>query len=300
MINTSSIVNLLKPGLASIFGDYASYPSQWSEIYDVYSSDKAVEVDVEMKMLGLAQIRAEGAPTAIDNMQQQTITSYYHKYVALSFIITRQAIKDNLYKTKFPLMVKALKKSMAQTKETLAANVLNNGFDSAYTLGDGAPLFGPHPISTGPILNRPAVSTQLAEGSLESAVIAIRKFKDVAGLTIKTTPRKLVVSGDNEFNADRLLNSVFRTGTANNDISAVYNLSTIPEGAKVNQYITIPGFWMVMTDASEGFKHYEREPLETDVYTDFATDNVMAKALERYSFGVSNWRCAYASAPGAY
>lgn len=299
-INTTAIANLLRPGLSAVFGDYPSYPSQWSEIFDTYESDKAVEIEVEMKMLGLAQIRAEGAPTAVDTMGQRIITQYVHKYVALSFNITRQAIMDNLYKTKFPLMVKALKKSMAQTKEILGASILNNGFNAAYPLGDGQPLFSlNHPIDGGVVPNTPSVQADLNEASLESAIVTIQQFKDQAGLICMTKQEKMIVPPQGQFVVDRLLGSQFRTNTANNDISAIYNMSAVPRGYRVNQFLTNANAWFLLTDAPDGFKHYIREPIETDVYTDFSTDNLMAKAVERYSFGVSNFRAGYGSSGAA-
>jgi phage major head subunit gpT-like protein len=295
-INTTAIANLLRPGLAAVFGDYPNYPSQWSDIYEVYESDKAIELEVEMKMLGLAQIRPEGGPTAVDTMGQRIVTSYVHQYVALSFNITRQAIMDNLYKTKFPLMVRALKKSMAQTKEILGASVLNNGNNVGFPIGDGQPLFSTaHPIDTGVVANTPAVQADLNEASLESAIIAIQQFRDQAGLIVQTKPEKLILPPQGQFVGERLLGSVFRTNTNNNDISAVYNVSSVPQGYRVNQFLTFPNAWFLLTDAPDGFKHYIREPIETDVYTDFSTDNLMAKAVERYSFGVSNFRAAYGS-----
>lgn len=295
-INTTAIANLLRPGLAAVFGDYPLYPSQWSDIFETYESDKAVEIEVEMKMLGLASIRPEGSATAVDTMSQRVITSYVHKYVALSFNITRQAIMDNLYKTKFPLMVRALKKSMAQTKEILGASVLNNGFLAAYPIGDGQPLYSTqHPIDGGVVANTPAVQADLNEASLESAIIAIQQFKDQAGLIVQTKPEKLIIAPQGQFVAERLLASAFRTNTANNDISAVYNVSAVPQGYRVNQYLTAPNAWFLNTDAPDGFKHYIREAIETDVYTDFSTDNLLAKAVERYSFGISNFRASYGS-----
>lgn len=297
-INTTKIVNLLRPGLAAVFGDYASYPSQHSEIYEVYDSDKAVEIEVEMRMLGLGQIRAEGAPTAVDNgMGQRTVTSYVHRYVALSFSITRQALKDNLYKTKFPLMVRALKKSMAQTKEILGASVLNNGFSANFPIGDGQPVFSAvHPIDGGVVSNL-GVAADLNEASLESMLIQSQQFRDPAGLLIQTKPVKLIVPPQVQYSADRLLASSFRTNTNTNDISSIYNQSSVPQGYRVNQYLTSPSAWFMLTDAPDGFKHYVREAIETDVYADFQTDNLLAKAVERYSFGISNFRAGLAN-PG--
>lgn len=295
-INTSAIQSLLKPGLAAVFGDYAQYPSEWSEIFQVYESDKAVEVEVEMRMLGLGQIRPEGAPTAVDTMGQRIITSYVHKYVALSFNITRQAMVDNLYKTKFPLMVQALKQSMAQTKEILGASVFNNGNNTAFPIGDGQPFFSlSHPIDFGVVANTPTVQADLTEGSLEAGIIAVQSFKNQAGLTVKTNPTKLLVPTLGQFTAARLLESGFRTGTANNDINAVYNMSAIKDGYRVNHFLNANNAWFLLTDAKDGLKHYVREKLETDVYTDFSTDNLLAKAVERYSFGVSTYQSGYGS-----
>lgn len=295
-INTFAISNLLRPGLAAVFGSYPAYPSQWSEIFDVYESDKAVEIEVEMKMLGLAQIRPEGAQTAMDNMGQRIITNYVHQYIGLGFVITRQAIMDNLYKTRFPMMATALRDSLAQTKEILGAAVLNNGFNGAFPIGDGQPLFSTaHPIDGGTFSNTSSVAADLNEASLESAIITIQQFKNQAGLIVQTKPKKLIVAPQNQFVSERLLASAFRTNTANNDVSAIYNVTAIPEGYRVNQFLTTTSgqAWFVMTDAPDGFKHYVREKAETDVYTDFSTDNLQAKAIERYSFGVSNPRAAY-------
>lgn len=296
MINTTAIASLLRPGLSAVFGDYPMYPSQWSELYEVYESDKAVEYETEMRMLGLAQIRPEGGATAMDSMGQRIITSYVHKYVALGFQLTRQALVDNLYKTKFPLMARALKKSMAQTKEILGASLFNNGFLSTFPIGDGQAFFSTaHPIDTGTVANTPTVQADLNEASLESALISIQQFKDQAGLIVNTKAEKLVVPPQGQFTAERLLASAFRTNTPNNDVSAIYNMSSVPQGFRVNQFLTLPNSWYLLTDAPNGLKHFIREPIETDVQTDFYTDNLLSKAVERYSFGVSNFRCAYGS-----
>jgi Mu-like prophage major head subunit gpT len=296
LITTGNIINELKPGLAAIAGAFARYPSEYSDLFDIYASDKAFEVEVEMKFLGLAQVKPEGSPTALDTMGQRIITTYTHRNISIGFAITKEAIEDNLYKTYFPMQGKSLMDSMVQTKETLAASIINNGFNPLYAIGDGQPLFSTaHPIDGGTYANRPTIQADLNEASLESAIIAIQLFKNQAGLIVMTKPRKLFVSPQNQFVAERLLGSSFRTSTANNDISAMYAMGAVPEGARSMHFITIPGFWGLKTDSSDGFKHYERTSLETDVYTDFITSNLMAKAMQRYSFGVTNARAMYAS-----
>lgn len=295
-INTTAIRDLLRPGLAAVFGDYPMYPGQWSEIFEKHTSDKAVEIEVEVKLLGLAQIKSEGASTAYGEMGQQYVTNYINRYTSIGFIITRQAIKDNLYQSSFPLQAKALKQSMAQTKEVLGAGVLNNGFSSSFPIGDGQPFFSTaHPISNGTVANTFTTQSDLNETSLQDAIVGIQRFKDAAGLRVMTKPTKLIVPAELQWTATRLLQSQFRVDTANNDINAIYNNSAVPQGHRVNMFLTDTNSWFLLTDAPNGLKYYEREALETDVYTDFDTDNLKAKAIERYSFGVSNFRSAWGS-----
>jgi len=295
-INTSAIRDLLRPGLAAVFGDYPQYPGQWSEIFEKHTSDKAVEIEVEVKLLGLAQIKAEGASTAYQDMGQRYVTNYVNRYTSVGFIITRQAIKDNLYQSSFPLQAKALRNSMAQTKETLGASVLNNGFSSSFPIGDGQPFFSTsHPTDNGVVANTFSIQADLNETSLQDAIVGVQRFRDAAGLRIMTKPTKLIVPAELQWTATRLLESQFRTNTANNDINAIYNNSAVPQGHRVNMFLTDTNSWYLLTDAPNGMKYYERETLETDVYTDFDTDNLKAKAIERYSFGVSNFRAAWGS-----
>lgn len=295
-INTTAIRDLLRPGLAAVFGDYPMYPGQWSEIFERHTSDKAVEIEVEIKLLGLASIKAEGASVAYDSMGQRYVTNYVHRYAAIGFIITRQAMKDNLYQSRFPLQAKALKNSLAQCKEVLGAAVLNNGFDTNYPLGDGQALFSTtHPIDGAVVANTPSVQADLNETTLQDAIVTIQQFKDAAGLRVMTKPTKMIVPPQLQWTAERLLKSEFRTNTGNNDISAIVSTSAVPQGYRVNQFLTDTNAWFVLTDAPNSFKYYEREAIETDVYVDFDTDNLKAKAIERYSFGVSNFRGGYGS-----
>lgn len=297
-VNTSQIAPLLRPGLAAVFGDYDMYPAQWTDIFDKHTSDKAYELEVETRLLGLAQIRTEGANTAYDNlMGTRYQTTYTHRYVGLGFIVTRQAIKDNLYKSRFDMQSRALKRSFLQTKEVLGASVLNNGFDATnYPIGDGVALFSTaHPIDGSTVANTPTAQVDLNETSLQAGIVSVMQFKDQAGLTVMTKPQKLVVPVNNRWVADRLLGSKFQTNTANNDISAIVNTNAVPGGWKDNMFLTDTNAWFLMTDADNGFKYYSREALEIDMYTEFDNDNLKIKGIERYSFGVSNFRAAYGS-----
>jgi phage major head subunit gpT-like protein len=293
----TAIRNLLVPGIRTVFWDYASYPSQYKEIYKTYDSKMAEEKDIEMRMFGLAQFKSEAGPIAFDNgFGQRSLTTYVHKNVGLSFAISKNAIEDNLYMGKFDQMTAALKQSMADTKDILGAAPINGGF-TTFRTGDGEFLFSTaHPIDGGTYANMPATPSDLNEASVEEAINTIRRLKNAAGNTIQVKPWKLVVPPEGEFAAVRLLNSAYRIGTMNNDISAVNHLSSIPKGYVINQYLTNPSFWMILTDAPNGFKHFVRNKIEVDVDTDFSTKNVLCSAEERYSFGISDPRAVYGNA----
>jgi len=296
-INTSAIANLLRPGLADVFGDYPMYPGQWSEIFERHTSNMQQEIEVETRLLGLAQLRAEGASTTYDNaMGQRWVTTYLHRYVSLGFIVTRQAIKDNLYKSKFDMQAQALRRSMQQTKEVLGAAVLNNGFSTSFPGGDGTPLFSTgHPIDGSTYANTFTIQADLNETALNDANVIIQQFRDQAGLIVMTKPRKLIVPPQLAWTAERLLGSKFRTDTANNDINPIASTQMIPEGYRVNQFLTDTNSWYIKTDAESGMKYYEREKLEIDMFTEFDNDNLKVKSLERYSFGWSNPRSMFGS-----
>jgi hypothetical protein len=244
-----------------------------------------------MKYLGAADIKPEGQPIATDSMGQRIVTNYIHKRVGLSFTITKEAVEDNLYQNQFPQQAVSLRNSLRVTKNILGANVLNNAFNPAYPIGDGQPVCSTtHPIDGGVFANRPAAPVAFSLAGLEQALIEIQKMPMQSGILSQTMAKKLIVPRELQFAASAVLNSTFKTGVADNDINAVYHGDYIPDGYKVNQFLTSPTAWFIITDSPDGLKHFQRTPVETDTYVDYPTDNVMAKATERYSFGVSNPR----------
>jgi hypothetical protein len=300
MINTGQIASLLRPGLKAVFGQYPTYPEQWTEIFKTYQSDKYQEIEVEMKYLGAADIKPEGQPIATDSMGQRIVTNYIHKRVGLSFTITKEAVEDNLYQNQFPQQAISLRNSLRITKNILGANILNNAFNAAYPIGDGqAVCSATHPIDGGVFSNTLAgnASVDFSEAGVEQAIILIQKFPMQSGILSQTMAKKMILPRELQFSASRLLNSAFRVDVANNDINALYHNDYIPDGYRINQFLTSPTAWFVLTDAEDGLKHFQRTPVETDTYVDYPTDNVMAKATERYSFGISNPRAIFGS-PG--
>ena len=300
-INTSQIASLLRPGLDAVFGNYDTYPEQWTEIFKTYKSDMYQEIDVEMKFLGAASIIPEGSPIATDTMGQRIITNYIHKKIGISFTLTEEAIQDDLYKSQFPQESISLRNSMRTTKNILGANVLNQAFNTAYPIGDGQPVCSQfHPIDGGVFSNTlvtGSATVDFSEAGVEQAIIQIQQFPMQSGILAQTMARKMILPRELQFAASRLLNSAFRVDVANNDINALYHNDYIPEGYKINQYLDSTTAWFIITDSPNGLKHYQRMPVETDTYVDYPTNNVMCKATERYSFGISNPRGIFGS-PG--
>lgn len=296
-INTNQIAALLRPGLKAVFGQLPLYPEQWKEIFTTYQSDKYQEIDVEMRYLGAADIKAEGSPYAVDTMGQRTVTNYIHKRIGLSFTITKEAMEDNLYQSQFPQQAVSLRNSLRSTKNILAADILNNAFNVAYPIGDGQSLCSAnHPIDGGSFGNKLVNNADMSLKALEEMIIQIQQTPMVSGMLAQIMPKKLIIPPQQQFEASILLNSTLSPGIANNDANPLYHTNYIPQGYVVNQYLTNPKSWFVITDCPNGLKHFQRTPVETDTYVDFPTDNIMAKAGERYSFGVSDWRAIFGSA----
>jgi len=241
-----------------------------------------------------ADVKAEGQGIAYDEAQETYTARYTMETIALAFAITEEAIDDNLYDRLASRYTKALARSMANAKQVKAANVLNRAFNSSYTGGDGLELCSTaHVIVSGTDQNELSTAADLNETSLEQAMIDIAALTDERGLKIAAQGRKMIVPSALQFTAERLLKSVGRTGTADNDISAVVSMNVIPQGYVVNHYLTDTDAWFIKTDVPNGLKHFVRAPIKTAMEGDFETGNVRYKARERYSFGWSDWRGIY-------
>ena len=288
-ISRAQLLKELLPGLNALFGlEYARYGEEHKEIYETESSDRSFEEETKLAGFAAAPLKNEGAAIAYDNAQEAFTARYNHVTIALGFSLTEEAVEDNLYDSLSARYTKALARSMANTKQVRAANVLNNGFNAAFLGGDGVSLFAAHPTVQGGVNNnQPAVGVDLSEAALEAAVIQIAAWTDERGLLIAAKPRRLVIPPALQFVATRLLDTQLRVGTADNDINAMRNNGSIPDGYSVNHFLTDANAFFLTTDVPNGMKHFERTPLTTSMDGDFDTGNVRYKARERYSFGWS-------------
>jgi hypothetical protein len=300
-ISRAQLLKELLPGLNALFGmEYKTYGEEHKEIYETETSERSFEEETKLAGFSAAPVKNEGAAIAYDNAQEAWTARYNHETIAMGFSITEEAMEDNLYDSLAARYTKSLARAMAFTKQVKAASILNNGFNSAFTYGDGQALFSTaHPlISGGTNSNRPATAADLNETSLEAAVIQIAGWTDERGLLIAAKPRKLIVPPQLQFVATRLLETSLRVGTTDNDINALKNNGSIPEGYTVNHFLTDTNAWFLTTDVPNGLKHFVRVPLATSMDADFDTGNNRYKARERYSFGVSDPLGMFAS-PGA-
>jgi hypothetical protein len=280
--------------------EYDRYEAEHAEIYDTESSDRAFEEEVMLVGFGNAQTKAEGAGVNFDNASEAYTARYSHETIALAFALTEEAMEDNLYDRLGARYTRALARSMAHTKQVKAAATLNNAFNANFTGGDGVELCSAvHPLAQGGTFrNEPATAADLNETSLENALIDISTFVDERNMIIALRGMKLFVPPQLQFVADRLLESTLRVGTADNDVNAMKNMGMLPEGYTINHFLTDPDAFFIKTDAPNGFKHFERTALSTNMEADFDSGNMRFKARERYSFGFSDPRAVFGS-PGA-
>jgi len=293
-ISRQQLVKELEPGLNALFGlEYKQYADETKQIFVTESSDRAFEEEVMLSGFGDAAVKPEGQGVSFDTAQETYTARYTMETIALAFAITEEAIEDNLYDRLASRYTKALARSMASTKNTKGAAILNTGFTGSGnpTYGDGQVLLiGAHPTLSGNQTNILSTAADLNETSLEQAMIDIAAFKDERGLKVAAKARKLIIPSALQFTAERLLKSQGRVGTADNDINALKNMNMIPEGYVVNHYLSDTDAWFVTTDVPNGLKHFDRAPLKTSMEGDFDTGNVRYKARERYVFGVSDYR----------
>ena len=301
-ISRAQLAKELEPGLNALFGmEYTRYENQHSEIFTTESSDRAFEEEVMLSGFGAAPTKSEGSSISFDDANEAYTARYNHETIALAFSITEEAVEDNLYDRLSSRYTRALARSMAHTKQVKAASILNNAFSAgANAGGDGVALCdASHPLTNGGTFNNePGTAADLNETSLEDALISIAGFVDERGLKVALRGMKLIVPRQLQFVAERLMVSNLRVGTADNDTNALRSMGMLPNGYAVNDFLTDPDAFFVMTDAPRGFINFERTPMTTGMEADFDTGNMRFKARERYSFGFSDPRAVFGS-PGA-
>ena len=301
IMGTGHFGKALWPGINAWYGQkYKEWPVRYTSLFETHKSSKHYEEDVGVSGMGLAQVVAEGEATPFDSERQAFVTRYTHVKYGLGFIITKELYEDDLYSIAGERRAKGLAKSMRQTKETVGANVYNRAFNSSYLGGDGLELCSllHANFAGGTWANELTTAADLSEASLEQACIDIRKLLDDRGLKAAIMPKSLIIPVDLEFEAERILKTPYRVGTADNDINALKTMGKFPGGVIVNEWLTDTDAWFIRTDADHGMKYFTRVEDSFTDDNDFDTDNAKYKARARYSFGWSDPRGLFGS-PGA-
>lgn len=306
-INSGNFGKLLYPGLNTIYGHkYNEYAKECEQIFETRNSKRAYEEDIGVTGFGLAAIKTEGNASTYDTEQQGFLTRYNHIVYSLGFIITEEMVEDDQYDTVGQRRTEGLAFSQRQTEETVAANIFNRAFNTSYTYGDGASLVAsaggggsasrPN-VSGGTWTNGAATAGDLSEATLEQALIDIANYQDDRGKKIQVNAKQLIIANGNQFNAERILGSTLRSGTADNDANAILSMGLVPK-VVLNHYLTDADAWFLQTDMPEGFIKYNRRPMAFAMDNDFDTSNHKFKSSARYSLGATDVRCVWGN-PGA-
>ena len=284
-------------GLNAYFGSmYNQHPQEWKDLFETYGSKKAREEDTELPGFGLASVKAEGTGVSYDTHAEGWTKTYMHVVYALGFIVTREEMDDNLYNQVGSSRAQSLARSMAITKNIIAANVFNNGFNSSYTGGDSKELFATdHPTLDGTQSNELTTAADFSQSALEDLLIQISKATDTRGLKMALQAKKLWYPVDLQFQVDRVLGSSQEPDSANNAINPMAR-----QGLKrcMNHFLTDTDAWGVITDCPHGLKHFERRAIEFTRDNDHDTENKKFKSTERYDFSWTDWRSTYGT-PGS-
>lgn len=297
-ITTGSFAKALWPGVNAWYGQaYDEHNVEYTDLFDIEKSRKAYEEDMGTSMFGLAAVKPEGGSISYDSATQGFLTRYQHVTYGLGFIITREMVDDDLYDVIGKKRAQGLAFSMRQTKETVCANVYNRAFTAAYAGGDGVELLSTaHVNVVGPNYANETTAAALSEASLEDLSILTMKATNDRGLNISIHGQSLIVPPDLVFEADRILNSPLRVGSANNDLNALKNMGKFPGGVKVNHYLTSTTAYFIRTNCPDGMKLFERRADDFSMDNDFDSDNAKYKATSRWSCGWTDPRGLYGNA----
>jgi hypothetical protein len=300
VITTGAHPKALWPGVRKfVMAEYTEHPVEYSQIFDMKSSEMAYEEDVETTGFGLAQSKAQGAAVIYDTHQQGYITRYTHVAYSLGYIVTKEERDDNLYQSRSFKRGKALAFSFRTTKEIVAANILNRAFNPNFTGGDGTRLINAsHPTLAGNQSNLIPIAADLSEASLEAVLIQIMEATNARGLKIAIRGDKLIVPPALAFTAERIMKSSLQNDTANNAVNAIRSMGLLRGGVVVNHYLDDADAWFVKTDVPDGLLGFNRQAFSFTQDNDFDTENAKAKGYERYTFGWTDWRGIYGSPGG--
>lgn len=299
VISTGAHPKALWPGIKTWWGrEYAEHAQEYPELYDVETSDKAYEEDVEISGFGILREKDQGSPTTYDTEVQGSVTRYTHIAYSGGYIVTYEELRDDLYEVVSKRRASMLAFAGRQTEEIVGANVFNQAFNGSYPIGDGqAFISATHPTMTGNQSNLLATSADLSETAIEDLGVQIMQATDYRGNKIALIPQCLAISPAQYFDANRIVHSILQNDTANNAINVIKASGMFPKGIVTNHYFTSSTAWFIRTNAPYGARFMWRDRPMFDTDNEFDTKNAKATQYMRFSCGVTDWRSYYGT-PG--
>jgi hypothetical protein len=291
--------SVVEPILNEVFdGVYDQRADEWKMVFrEQKGIPRNYHEEPVLYGFGAAPELPDGMAVSYQSGGVLFLQRYLYKVYGLAFSLTKVLVEDGDHIRIGQTYAKHLAQSLIETKETLGANILNRAFNASYPGGDGVALVANnHPIVNGTFSNVLTTPAALSQTSLEQLLIQIRNAVDNNGKRIRLTPKKIVTGPSNVFQAEVLLKSVLRTGTADNDINPVKSMGLLADGQANLSRVTSTTAWWIQTDAPEGLKLMMRRGLDKSMEGDFETDSMRYKATERYTFGWTDPRGIYGTA----
>jgi phage major head subunit gpT-like protein len=294
VMTTGNFAELLWPGIKEIYGtNYDMHETKYKEFMEVMDSKQAFEKVQGLTGFPLAAVKEQGQEAVFSQMFQGYQQEYLHLTYSIGAVVTREMVEDDLY-NQISQIPRLIAESMRQTEEIVATNILNNAFST--TGPDGTTLISAsHPlVGTGAnVSNQPATASDLAQTTLEQAVIDVADFRDDQNLRLNTQIEKIVVPRSLLFTVRKILETQYQTTTNNNDVNILSNMNIKPV---MTNFLTDQDAWFCMTNNPSKLKFFRRRAAEIQKDNDFATDNLKIKTSTRFSTGFDDFRAIYGSA----
>lgn len=285
-IQSGNFGRLLEPGLRKIFFEtYKEKPEQYSKVFNILESKKAIETDLRMGGFSMWNPKGSLDSTEYEDPTKTDVVQYKHVTFSKGFQIEKELVDDEQYNiiNKLP---KALARAARATIESKAAEVLNEAFTPNPKNYRGEALIGNHVRLDGGTTTNYIGNLALNEQNLEIAMKLAAEQVDERGLKIQMMPDILVVPRALEFTAEKLVQSVHLPGTDFNDINPMQGKFKVV----VLDYLTDDDVWFLIDSTMNPLNFFWREKLNFKQDTDFDTDVAKYKGRMRFSCGWSDHR----------
>lgn len=299
IISGNTLPMLLGPYAASYSANIMDgLPNEYEQIVTKKTGfDSNQYLSAVMYGFPLAPQKADGANVEYQSFGELFRIQTTFKEIAIAFAISKAAVEDGEAINLTEIGVRHAYKSMDETKNVEAANILNNGFTT--TGYDGVSFFSTaHPGNSATYSNQFASNPALSQSNFEAALTTIISATDPSGKIAGLLPEKLVVPPALWATSQVILNSAGRSGTTNNDMNPIKVWSSLDADPAVMRRLTSSTAWFVMTkgaDEARAIIYAERASREQNDDVDFNTGTTRFKFRDRYVFLPENPLALYGS-----